>query len=274
MNRLLLLIVLLFSFAVLFSQNEGITGARAFGVAGSSILFQDVWSNQNNPAGLGNLQTWEAGITYENQFLQTELSNKAVAFSLPLSAGNFGLSVNQFGYSNFNQNRIGLAYGKILSNKISMGIQFNYLSTNIGEGYGKSTAISGNIGLIAKINEELSLAAVVINPNKAKFAEFTNERHPTLIKLGLSYNFSKKVMVVSEIAKDIDFNSNVRFGVEYKAIDILYLRAGYATSPSLTSFGFGLNINQFKVDFASGFDSNFGFSPQISLVYKPKKITE
>ena len=110
---------------------------------------------------------------------------------------------------------------------------------------------------------------MVINPNRAKLAEFTDERLPTLLKLGLKYDFSKKVTVFTEVAKDIDFDANVLVAVEYKAIDLLYFRAGYATNPALSSFGFGLNLDQFKLDFASGFDSNLGFSPQVSLSYSP-----
>ena len=150
-----------------------------------------------------------------------------------------------------------------------MGIQINYLSTKIGDGYGKTNALSGNIGLLANINNELSLSAMVINPNRAKLAEFTDERFPTLLKLGLKYDFSKKVTAFTEVAKDIDFDANVRIAIEYKALPMLYFRAGYATSPALSSFGFGLNLDKFKLDFASGFDSNLGFSPQVSLSYSP-----
>lgn len=267
-------LLFLYSFAfsfILFSQNEGITGARSYGIAGSSITLSDVWSSQNNPAGLGNLTNWQAGISYENQFLQSELSNRSVGAVIPVSAGSFGVTLNQFGYTAYKENRIGIAYGQALSKTFSMGIQLNYSSVSISNNYGSTGAVSANIGLLAKLNDELSLAAVVINPNRAELAELTEEKFPTIIKLGLSYDFSEKVKVVSEVAKDIDFDSNVKFGIEYKAIDILYLRAGYATSPSLSTFGFGVNLNNFNLDFASGFDSNLGFSPQISLIYNPNK---
>jgi len=269
---LLLVITTLFA-SVLCAQNEGITGARSYGLAGSSILNSDLWSTNNNPAGLAFLEKWNAGISYENQFLLSELSNKTAIITAPVTNGSFGLSVNQFGYSSFNENRIGLSYGQRLGKNISMGIQLNYISTQLGDGYGNTIAISGNIGLLANINKELSLSAMVINPNKAKLAEFTDERYPTLFKLGLKYDFSKKVSAFTEVAKDIDFEANVRIAIEYKALDKLHFRAGYATSPALSSFGFGLNLDRFKLDFASGFDSSLGFSPQVSLSYAPSSNT-
>ena len=159
-------ILLFFYFSVhLFSQNEGITGARAYSLAGITTLQSDVWSANNNPASLGNLEKWNAGLSYENQFLLTELSNKTVIVTAPIKSGTIAVSFNQFGYSSFNENRLGIAYGMRLSPKISMGVQLNYLNTRLGDGYGKTNALSGNIGILAKVNEELTLSTMVINPN-------------------------------------------------------------------------------------------------------------
>ena len=71
------------------------------------------------------------------------------------------------------------------------------------------------------------------------------------------------------LVKDIDFETDVKFGLEYQPIEILHFRVGYASTPSLSSFGFGLEFRQFTIDVASSFDSNLGFSPQVSLYYVP-----
>lgn len=274
MKKLLLLCFFSLFFLFVSAQNEFVSGARSYGLAGTSVLQKDVWAVNNNPAALGHLKNWSAGISYENQFLQSELSNRTAIFSYPVSSGSFGISVNQFGFSNYNENKVGISYGQKLGENLAMGIQVNYLSTSIGEGYGETSAISGNIGVLAQLNDELSLAAMVINPNRAKLSEFTDERYPTLIKMGLGYEFSKKVSLLTEVAKDVDFNANVKAGIEYHALEMLYLRVGYATDPSLSSFGFGLFLENFQLDFASGFDSNFGFSPQVSLSYTPESVNK
>ena len=55
-----LLIVITTLFASLIqAQNEGITGARAYGLAGTSSLTSDLWSTNNNPAGLASLKKWQ-----------------------------------------------------------------------------------------------------------------------------------------------------------------------------------------------------------------------
>tara|TARA_R110000868_G_scaffold35937_1_gene128158 strand:+ start:376 stop:1224 length:849 start_codon:yes stop_codon:yes gene_type:complete len=263
------LVFYLFPLLTFAGKEPNTTGARAYGLAGSSILFSDLWSAENNPAGLGFLKEWGAGLSYENQFLQSELATKGAVVAMPTNSGAFGLSVNQFGFSGYSEDKIGLSYGQQLSENFSMGIQINYLSTRIGEGYGSRSAISGNIGMLAKLSEKIDLAAVIINPNSAQKAAFNDERYPTLIKMGLGYTYSKKVRIISEVVKDIDFKTDVKVGMEYQLHEIFSFRMGYATHPSLSSFGFSLNVNQFRMDFASGFDSNLGFSPQVSLSYTP-----
>ncbi len=269
--------ILLFTILVSFipfakgGKESNTMGARASGMANCSILLEDIWSTENNPAGLGKLDHWGAGIAYENHFLLSEFSYRSAVFALPTSSGGFGLSLGQFGYSLYQENKIGLSYGQTLSKNLSMGVQLNYFNTQIGEGIGSRSGVSGNFGLQAQINSQLKVGAAVINANRAKLANDQDERLPTLIKIGLAYRYSKKVIFFSEIEKDIDFKPVGRFGLEYMANDFIYLRGGYSSNPSLTSFGFGAKLKQFQIDITSLYHNNTGFSPQIALSYRPKK---
>ncbi len=271
MRNLLKVIIFLLSNYVFAGNNDQNVGARSYGLAGNSIQFNDIWSTQNNPAGLGRLTQWGGGFSYENQFLIQEIATKSFIFAYPIKDASFGISFNQFGYSTYQENKIGLSYGQSLGKNLSMGVQLNYLSTQIGEGYGSRSALSGTIGLQANITDDLSLAAVVINPTNTKLAEFEDERYPVILKLGLGYTYSEKVQFLTEFVKDINFSPDLKLGIEYHAVDAIYFRVGYSTNPSLSSFGFGVEFNNFTLDFASGFNSNLGFSPQISLSYVPSK---
>ncbi|MEQ8908651.1 MAG: hypothetical protein RIC95_05635 [Vicingaceae bacterium] len=268
--RALLLALTIFGCMQLKAGRDDVSvGARANALGNISILHQDFWSAENNPAGLGFQKDWGAGISYESPYLINNLSYRSAVFAYPTSNGAFGLSVGQFGYSLYNENKIGVSYGQRLSKTFALGVQLNYLSTQIGEGYGSNSALSGNIGLMALVSDELTVAAVVVNPNRAKLSTFQDERYPTLLKLGAAYEFSSKVSLMSEVMKDIDYNAIAKVGIEYKAIDILHFRLGYASDPALSTFGFGLHYNDFTLDFASGFHSTLGFTPQFSLSYTP-----
>lgn len=264
-----ILAIFILTLSIVFAGNPN--GARSFGLAGNSTQLKDIWATENNPAALSFLKSWGAGFSYESSFLLPELSTRTAIFTHPVQNGSFGLSFQQFGYSAYNENKIGLSYGQTLSKRFSLGIQLNYLNTRISEGYGNNSALSGNIGLYSILSDKLSLAVLIVNPNRAQLATFEDERYPTKLNLGLIYEFSKKVQLLSEISKDIDYEASVKVGIEYQAIDKLYLRAGYATEPALSTFGFGLNLDKFRMDFASGFDSNLGFSPQLSISFVPTK---
>lgn len=246
-------------------------GARSIGMGGFSVAVSDLWSAENNAAALAFHEKTSFGAYYENRFLIQEMSYKAFAGSIPLQKATIGISADQYGYHLYNDNKVGISVAKLLSDNISMGVQLNYSYLKIAEGYGSSKAVSGNIGIFAKITDELHLGTSIINPMKVKIADEQSERRPTIIRMGLAYHFSEIVLLGAELSKNMDENTSVRVGIEYHPIEILYLRAGISTAPSTSTFGFGLQFDSFQLDFSSSFHSVLGFSPHISLLFSIDK---
>jgi hypothetical protein len=275
MNKLLkyISIFLLIGFCQNLNAQIGndFVGARSAAMGGYNVTFSDVWSTNNNQAGLGFIEDMSAGIYYENRFLLKETSYKAGAFVLPVKKGAFGISIASFGYTAYSETKAGLSYGQRFGDKFSLGVQMNYLNTSLIQEYGSKTTITGAIGLIAKLSKELSLGVHVYNPNRSKLAVYDNERVPTIMKLGLDYRFSEKVMLAVSTEKDLDVDAVVNAGLEYHITDILYLRGGISTNPTQYAFGFGMQLKDFKVDLSSSFHQTLGITPGISIVYTRKK---
>ena len=246
-------------------------GARSAAMGGYNVTLFDVWSTNNNQAGLGFMKDLSGGIYYENRFLLKETSYKAGAFVIPLKTAAFGISVTSFGFELYNETKAGLSYGKRFGDKFSMGVQINYLNTKLTQEYGSKTALTGAVGLIAKLSDELSLGVHVYNPTRTKLATYDNERVPTIMKLGLDYRFSEKVMLAVSTQKDVDFDAVVNAGLEYHITQILYLRGGISTNPTQYAFGFGMQLKDFKVDISSSFHQTLGITPGISIIYSKKK---
>ena len=190
---------------------------------------------------------------------------------MPVKRGAIGLSVTSFGFELYNETKAGLSYGMRFGDKFSMGVQLNYLNTSLTQNYGSKTSITGAVGLIAKLSKELSLGVHVYNPTRAKLAEYDNERVPTVMKLGLDYRFSNKVMLAVSTEKDVNFDAVVNAGIEYHIIEMLYLRGGISTNPTQYAFGIGMKFKDFKVDLSSSFHQTLGITPAISIVYSRKK---
>ncbi len=256
--------------STLIAGNDNPIGGRSAGMGNASVTFSDVWSIHNNQAGLAGLKNISVGFYYENRYSLKELSLKSAAFILPTNSGVFGLSMNYFGYENYNEKKIGLAYAKSFGEKFSAGLQLDYLSTHIGEEYGNRNTFTFELGIIAELTENLFLGAHVYNPLRAKLSDYNDERIPTIAKLGLSYIYSEKLLVSIETEKDINFSPVFKGGIEYKIIKEIYVRTGISTNPVLNTFGFGVKIKSLKIDFASSLHPVLGYSPQISMMYKIK----
>lgn len=246
-------------------------GARSAAMGGYNVTLSDVWSANNNQAGLGFMEDLSGGIYYENRFLLKETSYKAGAFVLPVKTGALGLSVTSFGFSLYNETKAGLSYGQRFGDKFSMGVQLNYLNTKLTQEYGSKASFTGAVGLIARLSKALSLGVHVYNPTRTKLADDDNERVPTIMKLGLDYRFSDKVMLAVSTEKDVNFDAVVNAGIEYHITEILYLRGGISTNPTQYAFGFGMQLTHFKIDLSSSFHQTLGITPGISIIYTKKK---
>lgn len=250
-----------------FAQFNESIGGRSAATAAAAINQIDVWSAENNLGAMAFYDKATVGAYYSNSYLIKDLALKSIVATYPLKNSTFGLSLKQFGYRLYQENKIGMAYGLKLSDNFGLGVQLNYFNLKIGEGYGSKNQFTAKIGLYTKITEAFSLAATISNPTRAKLADYRDERLPTEIQLGLNYEFSKKLNTSIQLSKEIDFDPQLHFGIEYQAHEILYLRAGIASKPIESTFGFGLLFKDFQLDFASCFDSQLGFSPKISLAY-------
>lgn len=256
-------------FSVWALSDNHLLGARSAGIGNASVMLSDAWSVYHNQAGLGFMSKITAGIAYEGRFFIPEMGLKGAVIAVPLKkGGTFGLSVSSFGYSQYNENKAGVAYAMKFGENFSVGVQMNYLTTRIAENYGTSSALAAELGIQAKLNEQMTVGAHIFNLNRAKVTNYNNEKTPTIIRMGVSYLFSPKVFASAEAEKDIDKKPIAKAGVEYRVLDMLYLRAGISTNPFLNTFGIGVVKKGFKLDFATSIHSALGYSPQVSLGYQ------
>jgi hypothetical protein len=243
-------------------------GGRSAALANASITITDLWACFNNQAALAYLSKTTAGASFDEQFAISNLSTEGFALALPTKAGTFGLSGNEFGYTAYNEKKVGLAFGKKLGEKISAGVQVDYLNTFINDDfYGSKTTFAVEGGLLAEPIQNFKIGFHIFNPTRAKLAEYADERIPTIIRLGGSYKFSEKVWWSAEEEKDIDLPAVFKSGIEYHIVESLFLRVGVGTNPALFSFGFGLRVKQFTIDAASVYYQVLGFSPSFSISY-------
>ncbi|MFL5762529.1 MAG: hypothetical protein ACJ77K_01225 [Bacteroidia bacterium] len=262
---------LLIGFSAFAGNEDYPVGARSAGMGNASVSLSDVWSAHHNQAGLGFVRDVSGGVYFENRFMLKELSIKGGVVALPVKGGTFGLCITNFGYSAYSENKYSLSFAKAFGDKLSAGVAMDYLSTKIADGYGQRGAFAAEFGILAKPFKGLTIGAHVYNPTRAKLAEYNDERLPTILRLGGDYAFSEKVTLAVETEKDIAKKAMFKAGIEYHPVKELYIRAGVGTNPTLTCFGFGVNLKGLRIDVAANYHQVLGFSPQLGLTYTVQK---
>lgn len=115
----------------------------------------------------------------ERKFLLSELNNYTTVFGLTMQSGNFGLKAGYYGFSDYNETQLGLAYGRKLGDKVDLGAQFNYNGIRIA-GYGNDAAISFELGTILHLTDKLHAGIHVNNPVGGKFGKDQQEKLSSL----------------------------------------------------------------------------------------------
>ncbi len=266
-KQLLLMCMSTYTVLLFASNGDGPVGPRSAALAHASVCLSDVWASHNNQGSLGFIRQCEAGAFYESRFFLKELSQSGFACVVPVKKGTFGLSYTSMGYKLYREMKAGLSYGIALNEHISAGIAIDYLSTRIADVYGRSAALSGEIGLQAKLTKQLVFAAHVYNPYRARITDYARERIPTIYRFGLQYLFSKQVFITAEAEKTSGQPLNIKGGIEYMPAAAVYIRAGAASSPAQAAFGIGVKYQGFRIDLSSMYHTVLGLSPQVGLSY-------
>jgi hypothetical protein len=101
MPRLITLLFATFFVTELSAQFNDNAGGRSTGMAGAYVALGDGWSAFHNQAGLASVQTFDAGIYYENRFGLNVLSDKGLFVAARVGKGVFAGSYHSFGYAEF-----------------------------------------------------------------------------------------------------------------------------------------------------------------------------
>lgn len=244
-------------------------------MAHASINNTDVWAMNHNVGALAYLESFEVSGYYENKYLLKELNVTGLAAAYPTKFGTFGLSASTFGFDLYRHSEIGFGYSLKLAKFISAGVKLNYLNYRFGLDYGVKHSFTAELGIMAKIKDKVAIGAHVYNITRTKMADFENERIPTIISLGVTYFVSDKINLTLEAEKDIDRQMSFKLGMDYQIHKMFSFRVGTSSGPWLATMGFGFNFKGLKIDLASSYHFQLGYSPQFSVSYQlPSKTKD
>jgi hypothetical protein len=267
----ILIFCLPFFFINCFAQGWQPMGSRSMSLGNASVALTDVWAYHHNPAAIVGIKKVSFGISYENRFLLRELQSQGFVVAYPIKRGVISMGGQTFGYTNFRTYRSGLGYALALTDFLSIGVQLNYHLVRLPQAYGRHQTVTAELGAMAKISENWHIGFSILNLTRNELSAFQEDRYTTALRLGTRYLVSKKVLLVGEIEKNVDFPIRFKSGVEYEPAENLYFRGGFGTAPIEFSFGFGYHWKgMYKLDVGSAYQQIIGWSPNVSFTVQLK----
>lgn len=244
--------------------------ARYIGLGAYSKNHVDAFSFTSNQAALAQIKNTSAGVYGEKRFLLASTNLYSAVAVLPTKQGNFGLQADYFGYKNYNESQIGLAYARSLGSKLDIGVKFNYYSFRI-PAYGNASAVNFELGAIAHLSEKLHVGIHTYNPVGGKLSKSEEEKLSSIYKFGIGYEASEKFLVSAEIIKEEDTQVNVDVGVQYNFMKQFFVRAGTSTETTNSYAGAGVSWKSFRLDITGGYHPQLGFTPGLLLIVNINK---
>lgn len=242
-------------------------------IAGTSVSDVGSFTAFGNPANTGYVSDIDFSFQYENRYFLPELSTKSINFVLPAGFVNTSFSASYFGYSYYNEILVGVGFSKNFSDKFSMGLQFDYMTTYFASSNKYHGALFPQIGLNVKLTPDLHLGFSTFNPFQTNIKTAYNEKRiPSIFSLGSEYYFSPELVVRVQLDKEISSNYRLASGLEYSMLDFLTIKMGaYHADYLVPCLGFKSEFDSFTFHLNGELHPLLGMVTVASVRYSFKK---
>jgi hypothetical protein len=218
-----------------------------------------------NQAALGVVKTPAAALYGEKRFLLQELAMYHFALAQPAGAGAFGLQAVFAGNSDYSTSKIGVAYGMLLSPKVAIGVQFDYLAHRI-RGYGSAAQVAAEGALLVHFSESLHAGLQVCHPAGIALRKGV-AKLPAVYTAGLEYRPSPAVTLTAELIKTEQLPLAVQSGIEYRFTPKLCAKAGINSRTTAFFIAAGFELKTFRLELVGDAHPQLGLTPGLLLLY-------
>jgi len=240
------------------------------GLGAYSIHHVDVFSVTSNQAALAQIKNTSAGFYGEKRFLLAETNMYSALIAVPTEEGNFAFQADYFGFKNYNESQLGIAYARNVGKNLDLGIKFNYYSFRI-PGFESPSAVNFEIGAIVHLTERLNAGIHFYNPVGGKLSKTENDKLSSIYSFGLGYEASDNFLISIEMVKLEDLPVNVNVGMEYDFAKRFFARFGIASQNGSPFAGAGVSWENFRLDASASYHPQLGISPGLMLIMNFKK---
>ncbi|MBY0434533.1 MAG: hypothetical protein K2U26_10520 [Cyclobacteriaceae bacterium] len=238
-------------------------GARPAGMGFVSTVLTDESSIFNNIGASGRLTRAASFFAYEVQPALKGANRMAAGMAIPIKFGVTSIGFFRFGDALYSEQTAGLGFSNTFG-IASLGARINYVQYS-AEGFGTRSTLRIDFGGVAQITPQISVGAYVLNLGQAKISD--SELLPVKLVAGIGFKPSEKLLLTTELEKDLDYRATVRAGLEYVIHKKVFARTGFNLNPSAGFAGLGVQVKRLKIDYAIQFGNVLNAVHQTSAVY-------
>ncbi|MEW6607944.1 MAG: PorV/PorQ family protein [bacterium] len=292
------LLVLLVLFSVTEAKSQGKStatflkigvGAKPTAMGGAfAAVADDSTTTYYNPAGLALFENKELSFTHIAWF--EKINYEYLTYINPLSQlnlpGVFATNLSYLGINDikeYDQNQtyfgefkasdllLNLTYARTIKPNLYSGLNLKYVNQKIKS---SRSALVTDLGLLYNTSIKNLTCGLTLQNFLPLFNNF-KDNLPYNIKLGACYRLlTNKILT---LAMDVDLPNNdnglrLHLGAEYRypEMENIAIRLGYKTGVDCgnLSFGFGVNYDKYKLDYAYSSYNDLGNVHQLSLNMK------
>ncbi|MGB5872831.1 MAG: hypothetical protein WBG01_08600 [Bacteroidota bacterium] len=219
----------------------------------------DAWIAFLNPAALPTVKERMLGLTLvPDRFGLRELGRAAFVYVEPFPWGGLSLGGTKTGFELYRELAVRVACGVSLPGAFQIGIALTWYHLWIAR-YGSAWTVGVDAGLRVVLSDGFTYGVTASNIN-APVIGSAREKLPQAFSTGIMVSPLESVHLSLDLAKDVRFPASLRMGVEISMLEMLALRCGTSTDPSMVACGLGVTALFMQIDYAMTYHSVLGMT--------------
>ena len=231
----------------------------------------DALSINANQASLVHVHAMQVSFMGERRFMLEDLGWYRAGIIFPGAGGGIGVQGNFFGTVHNKEAELGLAYGRKVGQKMSMGAHFSYRTQRMAT-LSQQKQIAAEASWQLEITPVLKAGFRMYQPFNLSIT-YEDPKLPAIYSSGLGYQPSEQLLLVVELQKEQKRSINCIAGIEYRFAKLLLARIGIQSETASYTLGTGLQLHPFRLDVMASLHPQLGITPGLALHFQPKALS-
>ena len=232
----------------------------------ATVGFPTVFDQTSYSARLAHLSKSEVGFELNNRFVK-ELNVLRFFGAVPFPSGVWSGMYETYGYLSYREHGFAVGLSKTITPKWAFGLRTLPKVVTFGNDYKPLFSMDLNVTCFAKLNPNLYWDTEFNIP--VRMSSNTREDAPlqSLIKMGLSYVFSKQCQASVSVKQMLPYKTEVGLQLSYLPISSVAI-FGNVSSANDCGFGVQYVFEQLSFRFQAKYRPIVGYSTTIGLNYQ------